>query len=106
MGAFSGTIADMTTCHALTLASVGLIANHAYGCVHAVVVNLLARRDRVHARCQALEHMEELLRIRNHTRKVCDQVDELASPAVLLGASTVVRTGQNFQPLNIGSQLC
>src|SRR4051812_26366962 len=68
--AFTGTVANMSTRHALSVATVRVITNHSNRRVNAIRMNLLARRDRVHTRCQALQDIEQLLRIGDNTRKI------------------------------------
>ena len=104
-GAFAGAVAEVAGGYALAVAAVGLVADYADGGLDIVLVHGLAGGDGVHAGGEALEDVEELLRIGDDPGEVVGEVDELASPAVLLGAGLVFRADEVFEAFNGGGEL-
>ena len=103
--AFAGAVAEVSGGHPLAVASVGLVADHADRGLNVVVVHGLAGGDGVHAGGEALEDVEELLRVGDDLGEVGGEVNELASPAVLLRAGLIFGSDEAFEPFDGGRQL-
>ena len=82
----------------------GVVADDADGGLDVVRVHGLAGGDGVHARGEALEDVEELLRLGDDAWEVGGEVDELAAPAVLLGAGLVVGADEVFEAFDVGGR--
>jgi hypothetical protein len=104
-GAFAGAVAEVAAGYPLTVAAVALVADDADRGLDVVLVHGLAGGDGVHARGEALEDVEELLRLGDYFGEVGGEIDELASPAVLLGAGLVFGADQAFEAFNGGCEL-
>ena len=96
-GAFAGAVAEVSGGHPLAVAAVGLVADYADCGLDVVLVHGLAGGDGVHAGGEALEDVEELLGVGDDPGEVGGEVDELASPAVLLGAGLVLGADEAFE---------
>src|ERR1700733_6287206 len=104
-GAFAGAVAEGAAGYPLPVAAMGLVADDADRGLDAVLVHGLAGGDGVHAGGEALEDVEELLRVGDYPGEVGGEVDELASPAVLLGAGFVFRADEAFEAFDRGGEL-
>ena len=97
--AHRGTVAEMTGADAFAVQAVGVVLDDAHGGVHLAGVRELRAGDGIHAGCQALQHVEQLLRVGDSARKLKDEVDELAAPNVLLRGGLVFLALQRLQRL-------
>jgi len=104
-GAFAGAVAKVAAGYPLPVAAVGLVADDADRGLDGVLVHGLAGGDGVHARGEALEDVEELLRVGDDPGEVGGEVDELASPAVLLGAGLVFGAYEVFEAFDVWGEL-
>jgi hypothetical protein len=103
--AFAGAVAEMSGGHPLAVAAVGLVADYTDGGLDVVLVHGLAGGDGVHAGGEALEDVEELLRVGDYFGEVGGEVYELASPAVLLRAGLVFGADEDLEAFDGGGQL-
>ena len=71
-----------------------VIFDHTHGGVHGIRVRCLRAGYGVHARGQALQHVEQLLRVGNPTRKLANEIHKLAAPDVFLGFFAILRATQ------------
>ena len=90
-------LAESPAGHPLPLAAVCVVAHHAHTGLRNPRMHPLAGRNGVQPRHQPLQHVEQFLRRCDCAGKIRDQVDELASPAILLGARLVVRPAHLLQ---------
>ena len=82
---------------ALALGPVGLVSHHADRDMDLVGVRVERGGDRVHARCEALEDVEQLLRLADDAGEIGDEIDELSTPDVLLRQRLVFGAQQRLQ---------
>ena len=103
--AFAGAVSEVAAGYPLAVAAVGLVADDADGGLDVVLVHGLAGGDGVHAGGEALEDVEELLRIGDDLGEVGGEVDELATPAVFFGAGLVFGADEAFEAFDGGGEL-
>ncbi len=90
-------LAQLAAGHSLPAAAMCVVAHNAHRRLHGIGMHNLAGGDGVEPRRQPWQHMKELLRGGDRAGKVRDEVDELAAPAVLLGARLVLRPAEQLQ---------
>ena len=96
-GADDAALAEVAGGDALAVSAVGGVADYSDGGVDLVGVRGLAGGDGVHARGEALEDVEELLRLGDDAGELGDEVDELAAPDVLFGVGFVFCAEEGFE---------
>ena len=77
----------------------GAVAHNAHRKFDGIGMDGLAGGDGIEARREAGQDAEELLGGRDGSGKVCDEVDELAAPAVLVGEQLVLWAAEPLERL-------